>query len=64
MRPEQAELALQSARKIGQARLLDGLRALQTADSRLKGGADDVRAAMEFLLVELAGSGNSRAAHG
>jgi DNA polymerase-3 subunit delta len=63
MRPEQAELALQSARKIGQARLLDGLRALQTADSRLKGGADDVRAAMEFLLVELAGSGNARAAH-
>src|ERR1700681_2835421 len=56
MRPEQAELALQSARKIGKARLLTGLRALQVADSRLKGGADDPQAVMEFLLVELIGA--------
>jgi DNA polymerase III subunit delta len=62
MRPEQAELALQSARKIGKPRLLSGLAALKDADSRLKGGADDARAAMEFLLVELMGSGGANAA--
>jgi DNA polymerase III subunit delta len=62
MRPEQAELALQSARKIGKPRLLNGLAALKVADSRLKGGADDTRAAMEFLLVELSGSGMAKAA--
>jgi DNA polymerase-3 subunit delta len=62
MRPEQAELALHSARKIGKARLLNGLEALKVADSRLKGGADDTRAALEFLLVELAGSGAAKAA--
>ena len=62
MRPEQAELALQSARKIGKARLLTGLRALQVADSRLKGGADDLQAVMEFLLVELIGAGVARPA--
>jgi DNA polymerase III subunit delta len=62
MRPEQAELALQSARKIGKPRLLSGLAALKDADSRLKGGADDARAAMEFLLVELMGSGGAKAA--
>jgi DNA polymerase III subunit delta len=56
MRPEQAELALQSARKIGKPRLLRGLAALKVADSRLKGGANDTRAAMEFLLVELIGA--------
>jgi DNA polymerase III subunit delta len=60
MRPEQAELALQSARKIGKPRLLMGLAALKVADSRLKGGADDARAAMEFLLVELTGSGGAK----
>ena len=62
MRPEQAELALQSARKIGKSRLLEGLRALQVADSRLKGGADDNQAVMEFLLIELTGAGAARAA--
>jgi DNA polymerase III subunit delta len=62
MRPEQAELALQSARKIGKPRLLKGLAALKDADSRLKGGADDTRAAMEFLLVELMGSGGAKVA--
>jgi DNA polymerase-3 subunit delta len=64
MRPEQAELALQSARKIGRPRLLDGLAALKVADSRLKGGAFDTRAALEFLLVELAGSGAAKAMYG
>jgi len=55
MRPEQAELAIQSARKIPKERLLDGLKALQEADSRLKGGAQDVRAVMEFLVWRLSG---------
>ena len=53
MRPEQAELALQNARKISKARLLDGLRALQKADDRLKRGGEDSRAVMEFLVTEL-----------
>jgi DNA polymerase III subunit delta len=53
MRPEQAELAIRSARKISKDRLLDGLRALQEADSRLKGGAQDPRATMEFLVYRL-----------
>ncbi len=54
MRPEQAELALQSARKIPKARLLQGLQSLQAADNRLKGGADDSHAIMEFLISDLA----------
>jgi len=52
MRPEQAELAVQSARKISKARLLGGLRALQRADDRLKGGKD-ARTVLEFLVSEL-----------
>ena len=55
MRPEQAELALQNARKISKPRLLDGLRALQMADDRLKRGGEDSRAVMEFLVTELTG---------
>jgi DNA polymerase III subunit delta len=55
MRPEQAELAIQCARKIPRERLLDGLRALQEADNRLKGGVKDVRATMEFLVWRLSG---------
>jgi DNA polymerase-3 subunit delta len=61
MRPEQAELALQSARKIPKARLLAGLGALQRADDRLKGGTEDARAVMEFLVTELT-SGEALAA--
>jgi DNA polymerase III delta subunit len=53
MRPEQAELAVQNARKLSKARLLAGLRAFQLADSRLKGGSEDPHAVMEFLIVEL-----------
>ena len=53
MRPEQAELALQSARRIAKPRLLAGLGALQRADDRLKGGREDARAVMEFLVTEL-----------
>jgi DNA polymerase III subunit delta len=59
MRPEQAELALQNARKISKPRLLDGLRALQMADDRLKRGGEDARAVMEFLVTELTGTGAS-----
>ncbi len=53
MRPEQAELAVQNARKISKSRLLSGLRALQRADDRLKSGGEDARAVMEFLIAEL-----------
>jgi len=53
MNPQQAELALQASRKIPKAQLLAGLRALQKADDRLKGGAQDERAVMEFLVAEL-----------
>lgn len=56
MRPEQAELALESARKISKERLLNGLRALREADDRLKGGTKDVRAVMEFLVWQLSGA--------
>jgi len=53
MRPEQAELALQSARRISKPRLLAGLGALQRADDRLKSGRGDAQAVMEFLVTEL-----------
>jgi len=55
MRPEQAELAIQCARRVSRDRLLNGVRALQEADNRLKGGAKDVRAVMEFLVWRLSG---------
>ena len=53
MRPEQAELALQSARRMSKERLLGGLRALQKADDRLKQGGAEVRTVLEFLVTEL-----------
>jgi DNA polymerase III subunit delta len=53
MNPQQAELALQASHKIPKTQLLAGLRALQKAEDRLKGGAEDVRAVMEFLVMEL-----------
>jgi DNA polymerase III subunit delta len=62
MRPEQAELALQAARKIPKAQLLAGLCALQKADHRLKGGAEDARAVMEFLVIELTTAEPAKAA--
>jgi DNA polymerase-3 subunit delta len=52
MNPQQAELALQSARKISKPRLLGGLHALQKADDQLKGGKD-ARTVLEFLVAEL-----------
>jgi DNA polymerase III subunit delta len=56
MRPEQAELAIQCARKISKERLLDGLKALREADDRLKGGAKDPHSVMEFLVWQLSGA--------
>ncbi len=53
MRPEQAELALQNARKISKPRLLAGLHALRDADDRLKGGGAAPRTVMEFLVTQL-----------
>jgi DNA polymerase-3 subunit delta len=53
MRPEQAELALQNARKISRPRLLAGLHALRNADDRLKGGGAEPRTVMEFLVAQL-----------
>jgi DNA polymerase III subunit delta len=60
MRPEQAELALRAARKASKPQLLSGLLALEKADSRLKSGKDS-RTVMEFLIVELTGSGKALA---
>jgi DNA polymerase-3 subunit delta len=62
MNPQQAELALQASRKIPKAQLLAGLRALQKADDRLKGGAEDARTVMEFLVTELCVPAAARAA--
>jgi len=56
MRPEQAELAIQNARKISKERLLDGLKALREADDRLKGGTKDPHSVMEFLVWQLSGA--------
>jgi DNA polymerase-3 subunit delta len=53
MNPQQAELALQNARKISKPRLLAGLQALRSADDRLKGSGSDPRTVMEFLVTEL-----------
>jgi DNA polymerase-3 subunit delta len=59
MNPQQAELAIQAARKISQPRLLEGLRAIQRADDRLKGRAEDERTVMEFLITELTAGARS-----
>jgi DNA polymerase III subunit delta len=53
MAPEKAELAVRNARKISKPRLLAGVRAFQLADNRLKGGSDNPRAVMEFLIADL-----------
>jgi DNA polymerase III subunit delta len=63
MRPEQAELALQNARKISKPRLLAGLHALRNADDRLKGSGAEPRTVMEFLVTQLTG-GDANAARG
>lgn len=55
MRPEMAELALRQSRKISRHQLLEGLVALYEADNRLKSGAADDSAVMEFLVARLTG---------
>jgi DNA polymerase-3 subunit delta len=63
MRPEQAELALQNARRISKPRLLAGLHALRSADDRLKGSGAEPRTVMEFLVAQLTG-GEAKVARG
>jgi DNA polymerase III subunit delta len=63
MRAEQAELALQNARKISKPRLLAGLHALRDADDQLKGSGAEPRTVMEFLVAQLT-SGEAKAARG
>jgi DNA polymerase-3 subunit delta len=53
MRREAAETALRQAQKISRRQLVQGLRALYDADSRLKSGVKDERAVMEFLVAQL-----------
>lgn len=53
IRKDTAEVALREARRIPRAQLLDGLRALYEADSRLKSAASDDRAILEFLITVL-----------
>jgi DNA polymerase III subunit delta len=62
MPPDRADLALQCARKISRARLLTSLTALQRADNLLKGGAEDPRSVMEFLVIELTSAEPAKAA--
>jgi DNA polymerase-3 subunit delta len=61
MAPEKAELAVKNARKISKPQLLAGLQAFQRADNLLKGGTDDTRALMEFLITELTSPGANAA---
>ena len=53
IRKDTAEMALRQARRIPREQLLGGLRALYEADSRLKSGAADRRAILEFLVAAL-----------
>jgi DNA polymerase-3 subunit delta len=59
MRPEQAELALRSARKSSRAQLLAGMQTLRWVDDRLKQGKDEGQTVMEFMIAELTRSSNS-----
>ena len=53
MRAATAELAIRHARKIPRRQLVEGLRALYDTDSRLKAGATNDRAVMEFVVARL-----------
>jgi DNA polymerase-3 subunit delta len=55
MRPDAAQMAVRQAQKIPRRRLVNGLKTLYEADSRLKSGTKDERAVMEFLVAQLAG---------
>ncbi|HLV95523.1 MAG TPA: DNA polymerase III subunit delta [Candidatus Acidoferrales bacterium] len=62
MRPETAEIALRQARRIAKKDLLAGLAALAEADSELKSGNPNPRAALEFLIARLTSPAASAAA--
>lgn len=63
MRPEQAEKAIQNARKITRPQLLKGLQAFREADSRLKGGGgNDPQSVIEFLVSDLMNGGTAPSA--
>ena len=62
MRRDTADMAVLHARKIPRRQLLDGLRLLYDADSRLKSGAKDHRAVMEFLVAGLIAAEPAQAA--
>ncbi len=53
MRPHQAEQAVRQAHRISREQLVRAMEALYQADSRLKSGAKDQRAIMEFLVAEI-----------
>ena len=61
MRPDDARVALECARKIPREQLLGGILALAEADNRLKSASKDDRAVMEFLVAQLT-AGAPRAA--
>lgn len=54
MRSEKAELAVKQSRRFPREQLTGGLAALYEADNRLKSGAANQRAVMEFLVAQLA----------
>lgn len=56
MRAATAEIALRHARKIPRRQLVEGLRTLYDADSRLKAGSTNDRAVMEFVVAQLTAS--------
>ncbi len=56
MPPDAAERAIEQARRFSRAQLLAGMAALADADSALKSGIANPRAAMEFLITQLAAS--------
>ena len=53
MRRETAEMAIRAAPRIPRVQLIEGLKTLADADSRLKGGAADKDALMDFLVAGL-----------
>ncbi len=59
MQSKAAEKAVTQSRKFPRAQLTQGLAALYEADSRLKSGAADKTAVMEFLVAQLSASTKS-----
>jgi DNA polymerase III subunit delta len=53
MNEESARIAQREAPRFSRAQLLEGLAALSEADSQLKSGIKDARAALEFLITQL-----------